>query len=1345
MIRTAATHRRTRLAAAVLLGAGWVMASIPSVAAGGPVVHPAWGPRIVTDLRPSSTEIELVLDAARPVQCLTLEALAAVAEGDRHGEAVVRSADSSIVSVEDGGRVPVIAGERYAYAFVRPHRTGETTLHVGGEAVRVRVVEQDALVRSALSGRAFGSIPRVLGPSAGAGVFGEMAVAIGWWRWNGEQDRVRVRVSDGVVTKDFEASWTSSAARGPFALGACVVDFGAFAPGECTLRVVRETAAGEIEGDAVVVRVVALRSDEVVTLECEDDHGQLATNAWGPPKPPSRQADKAASGGAYFANNAAEPRLRVPIVVDEQRGAGWYQVIVHAAGDDAAGAMPSVGVTVNDAQRPSSASAIAMPTWHRIAVGTPTRLEPGRHTLRLDFVNDFAAGRADRNLKLDRVEIARVADVQAAETGSAAIGNGERAGMTGGMTGGMAGGMAGETGGAGMAMGGGMSSAGMSSGSVSGGDAWPANVGRTTLRVAFERPLDGQLLMGEAEVRGVTWWPTQRAKLDEGGEPPRVSLVVNGRVVETQRTDAPRFVLTPEGLRAGSNTLRLVAQRGGSIASTSEQTIIVPEALGAMVADAGRVRGAFRLTVHEPGWGPEVRGRLRDGQMGEQRFLAPVQAAERVWVELPERLRGVFDVHVEGYSTGRGQRLDVRVERSRQDSGTGEDGWTDAGPEAIAATSTVPNWHGTHRLTGPGHEGIRLGGGRQRLVLEVPDARGGWTASRSPRPVLWMQAIRLVERPGAIDGRGPAVNIVHPRPGTRIAGADALVAEVAGATAIVGAEAVIDGTPTGVMHEVSGQRGFGRVVVPLVLRGVKAGDRRVSLRVVDAWGNSTQTPEVSVRADPRPWHESGEEPTAYERAVLLLNRIGYGPERGELASVMALGVEGYVADRLGRSAGTGTADAAERAALELGEVRFANARSQYDVSRRAIQQAIVSGNPVRTRLVLWSQNHFSTWLRKTEAWRKLDEHEAFSATGAARFGELLRLSATSPAMLRYLDQERSFNGRLNENYAREILELHTVGVRGGYAQKDVTHLAHVLTGWTTARGALPGGGDLTADDDGLAEDFRTEPRAGSPLDQPRVVFGARFGADGLDDRHERVLRAIEMLATHPRTAEYICGKLAAHYTHADPDAELVLAMRETFLRTGGDLRRVVGTMVGHSAFWRSARTPRLAHPLDYALRLSRTTGANSPWDVGDFLAASGHGMFDRATPDGYPEVDAEVMDSNAMLQRWKLAGKADGPIADAVPGVLRWNDRALEVPMGMDTPEGSESHPTANAEAQLIVDLIAIRLTGHPLSAASNEAALRVLMRTAPVLPARPEHWMRDARIRTAGAFIAQLPEANLK
>ena len=141
--------------------------------------------------------------------------------------------------------------------------------------------------------------------------------------------------------------------------------------------------------------------------------------------------------------------------------------------------------------------------------------------------------------------------------------------------------------------------------------------------------------------------------------------------------------------------------------------------------------------------------------------------------------------------------------------------------------------------------------------------------------------------------------------------------------------------------------------------------------------------------------------------------------------------------------------------------------------------------------------------------------------------------------------------------------------------------------------------------------------------------------------------------------------------------------------------------------------------LDYAIRLCRTTRHYQPWQIGDFLQRSGHGLFDRPSPDGYPEEDSAHTDSNALVQRWRLANQVRWPIIALVPGSWRWT-RALN--------EGQW--------AQNVTDVIAVRLTGRLLREPSNQAALDLLTTT---------DGNREDRVRRVAPFIAQLPEASLK
>jgi len=289
-------------------------------------------------------------------------------------------------------------------------------------------------------------------------------------------------------------------------------------------------------------------------------------------------------------------------------------------------------------------------------------------------------------------------------------------------------------------------------------------------------------------------------------------------------------------------------------------------------------------------------------------------------------------------------------------------------------------------------------------------------------------------------------------------------------------------------------------------------------------------------------------------------------------------------------------------------------------------------------------------------------------------------------------------------------------VRGGYTQDDVTNLARLLTGWTTARqGNGSAAGELRTDE------FRFDPRLsdGAPLE----VAGVSYRACDASDRYERARFSLETLAAHPSTARFISTRLVEHYLVVPAPDAIVDDLSRVYLESGGDLRDVLAALAHRPELFERDRAPRLAHPLQFALRLCRATGHLNPWGVGDYLQRSGVGLFDRSTPDGYPEEDSAYMDSNAVLQRWRAGQDMSWPLTELVPGPWRWGDV-------------SKDEAVAREWAQRVVDCIAVRLTGSVLGSASNTAAMNLLL--------SDQASMHD-RVQSVAPFIAQLPEINLR
>ncbi len=568
---------------------------------------------------------------------------------------------------------------------------------------------------------------------------------------------------------------------------------------------------------------------------------------------------------------------------------------------------------------------------------------------------------------------------------------------------------------------------------------------------------------------------------------------------------------------------------------------------------------------------------------------------------------------------------------------------------------------------------------------------------------LLVQDVILREVVEHEDAFAPLAEVIHPRDGDTVYLSDAMVATIRDDAGIERADLVVDGTPVGSQSQRSGRDGL--LVLPIAARSWTPGEHTVAVRVTDQAGNIGESAPRTIRV-PEAFPET---PTRHARAVHVLERFGFGPDQRQLARILEVGERAWLTEQL-ETAGD---DAAELAALGPALVRFPTASNAYETPRRAIHHAMNTQRPARVRLVLWINNHFSTWVRKVQGDRKWAEYVLYHELGATRFSRLLSASSQSPAMLAYLDQDSSYAGRINENYAREIMELHTLGVDRGYTQHDVTNLARLLTGSLANLEGNPAAGGIARE-----YNYRFDPALNDGGEME--ILGARFETVSRADRYDRVLRAIEILAAHPSTAEHIATKLAQHYVGLPADEGLVVDLTRVFHETGGDLREMLLAILDHEAFWDAMDEPRMRQPLEYALRLSRISEeGDNPWRVGDFLQRCGTQLFDRPTPDGYPEEDEAYADSNAMIQRWSLANDLRWVLASRVPNPVRWTN-----------PEKVENWD------QLVVDYLAIGVTGEVLGERSNEAALEYVAAL---------EGNSGERVLALAPFIAQLPEANLK
>lgn len=353
-----------------------------------------------------------------------------------------------------------------------------------------------------------------------------------------------------------------------------------------------------------------------------------------------------------------------------------------------------------------------------------------------------------------------------------------------------------------------------------------------------------------------------------------------------------------------------------------------------------------------------------------------------------------------------------------------------------------------------------------------------------------------------------------------------------------------------------------------------------------------------------------------------------------------------------RQAALRTLPAAERRAL------MENVRPAFTVQSSLVagklMRAVYSERQLEELMTDFWFNHFNVSVQK-EADRYYAipyERDVIRKHAFGKFEDLLVATAQSPAMLFYLDNFQSISpdARLprrrqpqgnraprgiNENYARELMELHTLGVNGGYTQQDVAEVARCFTGWTIDIRTVGGG-------------FRFVPMLHD--NKPKTVLGRKIDAGGMKDG----LAVLSMLAQHPATARFISTKLAQRFVADQPPASLVDAMSATFTRSGGDIREVLRTMFRSREFLsEGAYRAKVKQPFEMLVSAIRALKADvaQPLALARSLDRLGQPLYRKQEPTGFSSLNAEWVNSAALVERMNLAL---GLAANRVPGV-RWS------------------------------------------------------------------------------------------
>ena len=367
-------------------------------------------------------------------------------------------------------------------------------------------------------------------------------------------------------------------------------------------------------------------------------------------------------------------------------------------------------------------------------------------------------------------------------------------------------------------------------------------------------------------------------------------------------------------------------------------------------------------------------------------------------------------------------------------------------------------------------------------------------------------------------------------------------------------------------------------------------------------------------------------PAHSDPIVRLLNRVAFGPATGDVARVAKLGAEKYVDEQLNPDGNDEIILLARLRGVEVFDTGAIEMRDTHvepmlrGLQQAAILRAVYSRHQLQERMVDFWTNHFNIYARKGDGTYFLptDQLKVIRPHALGKFPELLNASAHSPAMLSYLDNNVNQKGRANENYARELMELHTLGVHGGYSQKDVQEVARCFTGWTVENRFLRRKGffrfDESRHDNG-----------------EKIVLGHKIPAKGGEKDAELVL---DILVKHPNTAKYISEKLCRYFL-GESAGDWPQKTAQIYLKTDGDIKAMLRPLLLSEEL--SSGPPIIKRPFDFQVSSLRALGADTDGGqpLQDHLRKMGQPLHLWPMPDGYPTHTQAW--AGSLLARWNFA------------------------------------------------------------------------------------------------------------
>ena len=412
------------------------------------------------------------------------------------------------------------------------------------------------------------------------------------------------------------------------------------------------------------------------------------------------------------------------------------------------------------------------------------------------------------------------------------------------------------------------------------------------------------------------------------------------------------------------------------------------------------------------------------------------------------------------------------------------------------------------------------------------------------------------------------------------------------------------------------------------LAALAGAQRAPSLRTATA--AARQIVSASTAEEPR--SATSDAAAALTPEHRLVQRTSFGATLADLSRMGELGYEAYLGEQL---AYTALDDSELEGALaeNLPTLALSPAEIYADDHYEATDELTIATlyralySPCQlfeVMCTLWS-DHFNIDLYGDSGYYLMPAHlqDVIRGHALGSFPAMLKACAKSPAMLVFLTNEPSSKEHPNQNYARELMELHTLGADNGYTQRDVEEVARCLTGWSV---------NFDDGDPGFGR-FRFDPDAHD--DDAKVVLGHRIPAGGGITDGETVL---DILATHPNTAKLVSRKILRHLWGYEPPAEYVDRISIVYLRSGGSIRSMVRAVLKRE--WIALAPPKLKRPFHYMVSGLRAlfAGVDDPYFVLSHSLDAGHLPYAWSPPNGYP--DARAYWSGFLLPRWNFSAAA---------------------------------------------------------------------------------------------------------